>query len=196
VWLDALTLKVRELGRTVLVQALVAVGVGGDRQREVLGLEVASGEDGAGWLGFLGGLVARGLAGVQLVTSDSHAGLVEAVGATLPGSSWQRCRTHDAPTLATKVAKSAQPWVLTLLRTVVDQPTPTRSRPVRPRRRGAPGQGPSRGRAPGRRRRGRPAGLLWIPSPGLAAGLVQQPPTAAEPGDPSARRGGRHLSRP
>ena len=122
VWLDALTLKVRELGRTVLVHALVAVGVGGDGQREVLGLEVASGEDGAGWLAFLRGLVARGLGGVQLVTSDSHAGLVEAVGATLPGASWQRCRTHYARNLATKVPKSAQPWVLTLLRTVFDQP--------------------------------------------------------------------------
>jgi transposase-like protein len=122
VWLDALTLKVRELGRTVLVHALLAVGVGGDGQREVLGLDVASGEDGAGWLAFLRGLVARGLAGVQLVTSDSHAGLVEAVGATLPGASWQRCRTHYARNLATKVPKSAQPWVLTLLRTVFDQP--------------------------------------------------------------------------
>jgi putative transposase len=122
VWLDALTLKVRELGRTVLVHALVAVGVNADGQREVLGLDVASGEDGAGWLAFLRGLIARGLGGVQLVTSDSHAGLVEAVGATLPGASWQRCRTHYARNLATKVPKSAQPWVLTLLRTVFDQP--------------------------------------------------------------------------
>jgi putative transposase len=122
VWLDALTLKVRELGRTVLVHALVAVGVNADGQREVLGLDVASGEDGAGWLAFLRGLVARGLAGVQLVTSDSHAGLVEAIGATLPGASWQRCRTHYARNLATKVPKNAQPWVLTLLRTVFDQP--------------------------------------------------------------------------
>ena len=122
VWLDALTLKVRELGRTVLVHALLAVGVNADGQREVLGLDVASGEDGAGWLAFLRSLVARGLGGVQLVTSDSHAGLVEAVGATLSGASWQRCRTHYARNLATKVPKSAQPWVLTLLRTVFDQP--------------------------------------------------------------------------
>jgi putative transposase len=122
VWLDALALRVRELGRTVLVHALLAVGVNADGQREVLGIDVASGEDGAGWLAFLRGLVARGLAGVQLVTSDSHAGLVEAIGATLPGASWQRCRTHYARNLSTKVPKSAQPWVLTLLRTVFDQP--------------------------------------------------------------------------
>jgi putative transposase len=196
VWLDALALKVRELGRTVLVHALLAVGVNADGQREVLGLEVASGEDGAGWLAFLRGLVARGLAGVQLVTSDSHAGLVEAIGATLPGASWQRCRTHYARNLATKVPKSAQPWVLTLLRTVFGPARRHPGRcPVRPRGRGAPGQVPSRGRPLGRRR-GRPAGLLCLPSRGLAAGLVQQSPGTTQPGDPSAHRRGRHLPRP
>lgn len=122
VWLDALTQKVREHGRTVIVHALIAVGVTADGQREVLGLEVVSGEDGAGWLGFLRSLVARGLSGVALVISDSHQGLVGAIEATLPGVSWQRCRTHYARNLATKVPKSAQPWVLTLLRTVFDQP--------------------------------------------------------------------------
>lgn len=89
-WLDALTQKVREHGRTVIVHALVAVGVTADGQREVLGLEVVSGEDGAGWLAFLRSLVARGLSGVALVTSDAHAGLVTAIEATLPGASWQR----------------------------------------------------------------------------------------------------------
>src|ERR671934_2652745 len=52
VWLDALVVKVREGGRTVNVHALVAVGVNADGQREVLGLDVASDEDGAGWLAF------------------------------------------------------------------------------------------------------------------------------------------------
>src|SRR5690242_13569184 len=94
VWLDALTIKVREAGRTVNVHALVAVGVNCDGQREVLGLDVASDEDGAGWLGFLRGLTARGLAGVRLVISDAHRGLVNAIGAALPGAAWQRCRTH------------------------------------------------------------------------------------------------------
>jgi transposase-like protein len=121
-WLDALTQKVRENGRTVIVHALVAVGVTADGQREVLGLDVVSGEDGAGWLAFLRSLVARGLSGVALVTSDAHQGLVGAIEATLPGASWQRCRTHYARNLAAKVPKSAQPWVLTLLRTVFDQP--------------------------------------------------------------------------
>ncbi|MFD0782950.1 IS256 family transposase, partial [Micromonospora azadirachtae] len=66
VWMDALTMKVREAGRTVNVHALIAVGVNADGQREVLGLDVASDEDGAGWLAFLRSLTARGLAGVRL----------------------------------------------------------------------------------------------------------------------------------
>jgi putative transposase len=121
-WLDALTLKIREQGRTVIVHALVAVGVTVGGQREVLGLDVVSGEDGAGWLAFLRALVARGLSGVALAISDAHPGLVSAIEATLPGASWQRCRTHYARNLASRVPKSAQPWVLTLLRTIFDQP--------------------------------------------------------------------------
>jgi putative transposase len=91
---DALVLKVREGGRVVNVHALLATGVNADGHREILGLQVTSAEDGAGWLGFFRDLTARGLTGVALVTSDAHRGLVEAIGATLPGASWQRCRTH------------------------------------------------------------------------------------------------------
>ena len=83
---DALVLKVREGGRTVNVHALLAVAVNADGFREILGLQVSSAEDGAGWLGFFRDLVARGLSGVALVTSDAHRGLVEAIGATLPGA--------------------------------------------------------------------------------------------------------------
>jgi putative transposase len=121
-WLDALTQKVREGGRTVNVHALIATAVNADGKREILGIDVASSEDGAGWLAFLRGLVARGLSGVQLVTSDCHQGLRDAIASVLPGAAWQRCRTHYHRNLLTKVPKSAQPWVSTLVRTIFEQP--------------------------------------------------------------------------
>ncbi|MFF7988010.1 IS256 family transposase [Streptomyces sp. NPDC007901] len=122
VWVDALTQKVREGGRIVNVHALVAVGVNADGHREILGIDVATAEDGAGWLAFLRSLTACGLSGVQLVVSDAHTGLVNAIGVVLPGASWQRCRTRYARNLLSQVPKSAQPWVATLLRTVFEQP--------------------------------------------------------------------------
>jgi transposase-like protein len=119
---DALVLKVREGGRVVNVHALLATGVNADGHREILGLQVTSAEDGAGWLGFFRDLTARGLTGVALVTSDAHRGLVEAIGATLPGASWQRCRTHYAANLMAATPKASWPWVKTLLHSVYDQP--------------------------------------------------------------------------
>jgi putative transposase len=119
---DALVLKVREGGRTVKVHALVATGVNAEGYREILGLQVTSAEDGAGWLAFFRDLVARGLTGVALVTSDAHAGLVAAIGATLPGAAWQRCRTHYAANLMSATPKSAWGWVKALLHSVYDQP--------------------------------------------------------------------------
>src|SRR5687767_7881260 len=88
--LDALTMKVREGGRTVNVACLVAVGVNAGGHREVLGVDVCAEEDGAGWLAFLRSLTARGLTGVRLVISDAHRGLVNAIGSALPGAAWQR----------------------------------------------------------------------------------------------------------
>ena len=119
---DALVLKVREGGRVVHVHALVATGVNADGHREILGLQVSSAEDGAGWLGFFRDLTARGLAGVKLVTSDAHNGLVAAIGATLPGAAWQRCRTHYAANLMAATPKASWPWVRALLHSVYDQP--------------------------------------------------------------------------
>ena len=119
---DALTMRVREGGRVVKVACLVATGVNAEGYREILGLQVTSSEDGAGWLTFFRDLVARGLTGVKLVTSDAHQGLVAAAGSTLPGAAWQRCRTHYAANLMSVTPKSSWPWVKTLLHTVYDQP--------------------------------------------------------------------------
>ena len=122
-WLDALTQLVREEGRVVQVAVVVATAVNAEGKREVLGIDVGTSEDGAFWLSFLRGLVARGLSGVELVTSDAHQGLRDAVATVFAGTSWQRCRTHFMRNLLTRVPKSAGKLVATTVRTIFEQPS-------------------------------------------------------------------------
>ena len=127
-WLDATFVKVRTDGRVVSQAVVIAVGVTADGTREVLGVEVGPSEDGAFWLRFLRSLVARGLAGVQLVTSDAHEGLRQAIAAVLHGTSWQRCRVHFLRNALALVPKGAQQLVAATIRTVFAQPTPEAAR--------------------------------------------------------------------
>ena len=120
-WLDALTQLVREEGRVVQVAVVVATAVNAAGKRELLGIDVGTSEDGAFWLSFLRGLVARGLSGVELVTSDAHQGLREAIATVFAGASWQRCRTHFMRNLLTRVPKSAEKLVATTVRTIYEQ---------------------------------------------------------------------------
>ena len=122
-WLDALTQRVREEGRIAQVSVVVATAVNADGKREVLGIDVGTSEDGAVWLSFLRGLVARGLSGVELVTSDAHQGLKAAIATVFGGASWQRCRTHFMRNLLTRVPKSAEALVATTVRTIFQQPS-------------------------------------------------------------------------
>lgn len=121
VWIDALYHKVREDGRVQSVATLIATGVNVDGHREILGVDVCTTENGAGWTAFLRDLVARGLNGVQLVISDAHTGLKEAVSAVF-SSAWQRCRTHFMRNILAKVPKSAQSMVASLVRSIFEQP--------------------------------------------------------------------------
>lgn len=121
-WLDALMIKCREGGRVVNVAVVVATAVNKDGHREILGTDVMTHEDGAGWLAFLRSLLSRGLSGVELVTSDAHHGLKDAIAATFSGASWQRCRTHFMCNLLTRVPKSTASFVATLVRSIFAQP--------------------------------------------------------------------------
>lgn len=88
VWLDATFVKVRADGRVANQAVVIAVGVNAAGGREILGVDVGPSEDGAFWLRFLRSLVARWSTGVQLVISDAHEGLRQAIAATLHGASW------------------------------------------------------------------------------------------------------------
>jgi putative transposase len=122
VWVDALTQRCRDGGRVVNVCTAIATGVNADGYREILGVDIFTTEDGAAWTSFLRSLVARGLSAVHLVISDDHLGLKQAIAAVLPGASWQRCRVHFVRNLLTRVPKSAQTLVATLVRSIFAQP--------------------------------------------------------------------------
>jgi transposase-like protein len=122
VFADATYVKGRVGGRVVSRAVVVATGVTATGDREVLGVEVGDSEDGAFWTAFLKGLRARGLTGVQLVISDHHLGLKEAIGAVFVGSSWQRCRVHFLRNVLAKVPKGSAQMVAAAIRTVFAQP--------------------------------------------------------------------------
>ena len=121
-WIDALTQKVREGGRVVNVSAVIATAVNVEGRREIIGFDIVTTEDTAGWTAFLRSLVARGLSGVELVISDAHGGIKAAIATVFDGASWQRCRTHFMANLATKVAKATWPMIATLVRSIFEQP--------------------------------------------------------------------------
>jgi transposase-like protein len=122
VWLDARYEHVREGGRVVSMAVVGAYALRADGVREVLGVDVGMSEDLVLWRAFLQGLVGRGLRGVQLVVSDAHRGLKEAIAQVFVGSAWQRCRVHFLRNVEARVPKSAQPMVGAAVRTIFQQP--------------------------------------------------------------------------
>jgi putative transposase len=122
VFLDATYCKARVNHRVVSQAVVIATGVRADGWREVLGFAVGDSEDGAFWTAFLRSLKARGLGGVQLVISDAHTGLKQAIAAVLLGSSWQRCRVHFLRNVLAQVPKGSSEMVAAAIRTIFAQP--------------------------------------------------------------------------
>jgi putative transposase len=123
VFVDATYLKARVAGRVVSRAVVIATGVTADGGREVLGLDVGDSEDGAFWTAFLRSLKARGLAGVQLVVSDAHTGLKQAIAAVMAGACWQRCRVHFLRNVLARVPRGSAEMVAAAIRTIFAQPT-------------------------------------------------------------------------
>jgi putative transposase len=122
VFLDATYCKARVNRRVVSQAVVIATGVRADGWREVLGFAVGDSEDGAFWTAFLRSLKARGLGGTQLVISDAHTGLKQAISAVLIGASWQRCRVHFLRNVLAQVPKGSSEMVAAAIRTIFAQP--------------------------------------------------------------------------
>ena len=91
-------------------------------------MRVGDSEDGAFWTAFLRSLKTRGLAGVQLVISDAHAGLKAAIASVLLGTAWQRCRVHFLRNVLAAVPKGSAEMVAAAIRTIFAQPSPVHVR--------------------------------------------------------------------
>jgi putative transposase len=122
VWLDALYEKVRENHRIVSKAVVIAIGVRETGEREILGVDIGASEEEAFWTQFLRSLVARGLRGVELVISDAHSGLTQALEKVLSGASWQRCRVHFMRNVLAHVPKGDKSMVAAAIRTIFTQP--------------------------------------------------------------------------
>ena len=126
VYLDATYLHVRNQTSQVTSMAVViATGITADGNREILGCDIGDSEDEIFWKSFLRTLKARGLAGVKLVISDQHAGLVAALTKSFQKASHQRCRVHFARNLLALVPRSHTDMVAALFRTIFVQPDAT-----------------------------------------------------------------------
>lgn len=119
---DAIYMKAREDERVKSRGLLIATGVNADGNREVLGFTIADGESEEAWSDFFSGLKARGLRGVDLITSDNHGGLKKAIQKQFHGTGWQRCQTHFSKNLLDKTPKKLQPEVKTSLNDLYNAP--------------------------------------------------------------------------
>ncbi|MGE0304492.1 MAG: IS256 family transposase [Acidimicrobiia bacterium] len=122
VWLDATYVHVREHRQVVSKAIVIATGLRADGHREVLGLDVGDSENETFWREFLTGLTDRGLAGVRLVISDAHAGLVKAIRRCFQGAAWQRCRVHAMRNLLAAANHRHRQVIAALIRTIFVQP--------------------------------------------------------------------------
>ena len=119
---DAIVIKVRKGGRVWSRSMLMATGVNSEGIREVLGLRLADSEKEDSWRDFFRWLKGRGLTGVDLVVSDDHGGLVNAVAVEFQGSSWQRCQTHFTKNILDACPKAVQHELHSRLRLMFEAP--------------------------------------------------------------------------
>jgi transposase-like protein len=118
VFLDGIWLKRAWGGEVENVAVLVAIAVGTDGYREILGVCEGTKEDKESWRNFLRQLKDRGLKGVRLIVSDKCLGLVEALGEFFPEAKWQRCMVHWYRNVFTAVPKGKVKTVAAMLKAI------------------------------------------------------------------------------
>lgn len=123
VMVDAMYIKVREDHRVKSKGVMIALGISFDGRKEILGFEVCDGETQYLWEKFLRHLKNRGLRGVDLITSDSHAGLVAAIREVFQGVGWQRCQFHFIRNILDAAPKKYQSDIASELRKVLHAET-------------------------------------------------------------------------
>ena len=119
--LDARYERVREDGVVGSRAVLVAVGIDGDGRRQILAVDLANRESRSSWKDFLLGLLERGLAGVEFVVADDHAGLKAALREVLPGAFAQRCYVHFLRNALDHLPRKADDDCLQELRWIYDR---------------------------------------------------------------------------
>jgi putative transposase len=120
---DARYERVRQNERIEGQGVLVISGVSGKGQRDILGIAVANTESETSWTEVFRDLNRRGLAGVRLVVSDDHEGLVASIRRCFQGALWQRCQTHFMHNVLALVTKCDRKALWQALRSVFDAPT-------------------------------------------------------------------------
>ena len=128
VLVDAMHIKVRRQGAVRSTSALIAVGVNEAGYREILGVRIANSESEQGWLETFRWLKARGLEGVELVVSDAHEGLTDALHRCFQGASWQRCQTHFRRNILDKTPGEWKEAMSRGLDRVLEAESPTEAR--------------------------------------------------------------------
>ncbi len=115
---DAMYIKVREDGRVRSKGLLIATAVNETGHREVIGFQINDSESETSWGVFFSDLKRRGLKDVDLISSDNHKGLVNAIKKHFQGTTWQRCQTHFSRNVLDKTPKKHQPELKNHLRSI------------------------------------------------------------------------------
>lgn len=125
---DAMQVKVRRQGAVRSTTAMIVIGISEEGYREILGINVSLGETGPSWEDLFSQLKARGLTGVDVVTSDAHQGLQEAIFRSFPGVRWIRCHAHFRRNVMDKTPKRYRDRMHEILDGILSAPTPEKAR--------------------------------------------------------------------